>query len=313
MKYYFLTFEKAYKEFLKYEVNKQKPTSLLAFDRKFKKNVLPYFGKMKIRNISAKIYINWQIEINKKKYSYNYKKNIHYCMCAFYEYLKIYYPIKNNVPKIVGNFKEDFIYKEKEREIWNAEEFKKFISNVDQPIYHALFNFLFLTGCRKGEALAINFNDIKENYIVINKSISKEQFEGKRLILTPKTKKSIRNIQIDKELLSEISSLRKYYNTNFKNFNNNFYIFGGNKPIPTSTLEKYKNFYCDKAKVKRIRIHDFRHSNASLLYNNGIPVFTISKRLGHSSIKTTLDTYIHQEEDNEKRAVEMLSSLTENL
>ena len=304
------TFEKAYLEYLEYAKLKQKPTSILSMNRKMKNQILPFFGKIKIKNINTKIYIKWQEEMIKKGYSYTFKKNCHYCICAIYEYLIDFHGIEKNIPKIVGNFKE-IEYKENKINYWQYNEFKKFINVIENKIYNTLFYFLYFTGCRKGEALALTFNDIdfKNNIISINKTISKEKINGKRIIMPPKTKKSIRKIQIDKSLNKKIKILQEYYKTKYENFNNNFYIFGGNKPISTTTLERYKNYYCDKAKVKRIRIHDFRHSHATLLYNLNVPVDVISHRLGHSNLNTTLNVYIHNIDEKEKRAVEMLSSL----
>lgn len=303
-----ITFEKAYLNYLEYAKLRQKPTSIIALDRKIKMHVLPYFKNKKIKKITVQNYLDWQIEMQKKELKYGYKRNIHYCMCAIYNYLGMFQNIKN-IPKIAGNFKEDFYFIESKREIWSIEEYKKFITAVDNKIYKILFKFLFETGCRKSEALALTFNDIVNNCVSINKSISKDCFNGKRIILTPKTKKSIRKIQIDSSLMNDINFLREYYSKKFNNYNSNFLIFGGLKPISCTTLERKKNFYCDKAKVKRIRIHDFRHSNATFLYENNISVQTIANRLGHSSIRTTLDTYIHQYDNNEKRVLELLSSL----
>lgn len=301
------TFEKAYLEYLEYAKLKQKPTSILSFKRQMEKNVIPYFGNKKIKKINALEYTRWQTKMQEKKLKYIYRRNLHYNMCAIYKYLENYYNIKN-IPRIVGNFKDDYEIEE-EKEIWDINEYNKFIQSVDDKIYYTLFKMLFFTGCRKGELLALTFKDIEENEVNIYKSISKDVFNGERIIIKPKTKKSIRKILIDYETIKNINELKEYYKAKFENFNNNFYIFGGNKAISYTTLQRKFEFYIKKSKVKRIRIHDFRHSHASMLYQNNIPVETISKRLGHSSIKTTLDTYIHTYDKNEKKVVELLSSL----
>lgn len=303
-----ITFEQAYFRYLEYARLRQKPTSLLTFKRKMERNFLPYFGKIKIRKLNVQEYANWQIKIAEKGYSYTYKRNLHYCICAFYNYLINFYGIKKNIPKIVGNFKDNYL-KNVKSDYWTYEEYKKFISCVDNPVYYAFFKLLFFTGLRKGEALALTFNDLEDNFMSITKTISKEKFNGQRIIMIPKTKKSIRKIQIDSELKNDINNLRNYYIKKYDNFNNNFFIFGASEPLSTTTLERKKNYYCDKANVKRITIHDFRHSHATLLYQLGIPILTISNRLGHSSIETTVSVYIHENNENEKRAIELLSSL----
>lgn len=304
-----MRFDKAYQNYLKYIELKQKPTSVLSFKRKFDYLILPYFKNKKINKIKESDIVFWQIEIEKKGYSYGYKKNLFYCLTAFFDYCILFYNIKKNVPRLVGNFKYNDINKNK-IDIWTISEYKSFINSVDNKIYKILFEFLFLTGVRKSEALALNFNDVDfdNRIITINKSISKDLINGKRIILPPKTKKSIRKILIDKNLIDNLKDLQNYYINNFKNYNNNFFVFGGSKPISCTTLNRKKDYYCEKANVKKIRIHDFRHSHATILYNNNVSVATISKRLGHSSIKTTLDVYVHAENE-EIKAVNMLSSL----
>lgn len=302
-----LTFEFAYKKYIDYASLKQKPTSVIALKRKFDFLIVPYFKNKKIKKIKNADYLEWQNEIEKKGYSYGYKKNLHYCMTGFYDYLISYHNVKKNIPRIVGNFKNNDIKKNK-IETWDILEFKKFLNVIDDPVYKTLFLLLYTTGCRKSEALALNFNDLKDNVLTINKSISKDLINGQRLILPPKTKKSIRNILIDDNLNDAIKKLQEYYNIKYDNFNNNFFVFGGINPISCTTLERKMSNYCIKANVKKIRVHDLRHSHATLLFNNNVSIATISRRLGHSSIKTTLDVYVHAD-DQEKKAVDLLNSI----
>lgn len=67
--------------------------------------------------------------------------------------------------------------------------------------------------------------------------------------------------------------------------------------------------YCKLANVKKIRIHDFRHSHASLLLSKGVPITVISQRLGHSDINMTLNTYSHMMPNDEDKAVNMINGL----
>ena len=86
-------------------------------------------------------------------------------------------------------------------------------------------------------------------------------------------------------------------------------MFGDTKPLSPSTIERYKNKYCKIANVKQIRIHDFRHSHATLLIYNNVPIQDISKRLGHANVSTTLDVYTHVIEDKEKRVINTLNKI----
>lgn len=72
-----------------------------------------------------------------------------------------------------------------------------------------------------------------------------------------------------------------------------WFVFGGEEPLSDQTIRRRLNEYADKAGVKRIRVHDIRHSHASLLINKGQNILIVSQRLGHSDVTQTLNTYSH--------------------
>lgn len=295
-------FENVVLEYLEYIKLKDKPQSYLKIKNTFFSNIIPYF---KNKEININEYLKWQKFINEKGYKYSYKKYLHYTMVAFFNYCIKFNNLNINYAKEVGNFKNDFS-SEKEINIWNQKEFKRFIKKVDNIIYKNLFTFLFFTGCRLGETLALTFNDLNYNIITINKTITKENINGERKITTPKTRTSIRKIKIDFILRIKLSFLKKYYKRKYNYFDNNFYIFGGVKPLSPTTIERKKNYYCKISNVKQIRIHDFRHSHATILLSYGIPITVIAKRLGHSDIYTTLNTYSHILNKDEKKVLKKL-------
>lgn len=299
-----MNFNNCYLSYLDYVKLKQKPQSYNSIINKFKTNILPYFKDFNIYNIRFLDYLNWQKQIEEKNYSYNYKKNLHLVFSAFLDFCVNCYGLKNNVAKQVGNFSGKNTQK-KELSFYTFEEFKKFISGFDNEIYKCFFEFLFFTGVRPGEAMALKFSDFKDNVISITKTIDEH---GKREIGTPKTYSSFRKIYIDDEMILNIKKLKKIYN-NLYSEKIDFYIFGGIKPLAPTTINRYKLKACQKVNIKPITLHDFRHSHATLLIDNGIPVNEISRRLGHNSIVTTLNVYVHNNLDNEKRVINTLNSL----
>ena len=301
------TVEKVFNNYLDFLLLKNKITTIELIKYKFKNYILPFFGKIKINEITEEQYIKFQKELLKLNFSDSFYEQIHIMMNNFYKYLNIIYKIEN-IPEKIGMIKNSHNYVSRQhKDIWTKKEFKKFIKTIDDPIYHALFNFLFYTGVRKGEALALKITDFKNNYISINKAITKELYNGSRLILKPKTKSSNRLIHIDFFMQLELKRLIKYYIKKYNNFNNEFFLFGGDKPIATTTLERKKNNWCKIAKVKQIRIHDFRHSHATMLYNKKIKPKVIQQRLGHANISTTLNTYVHIGEKEEKRLIKVIN------
>lgn len=303
-----LTFNQTFNEYLKYSELKLKPQTLLGIERSFKKHILPFIGNKSIYNFNSNNYFEWQNYIKNLGLSDSFNKNIQIMFKRFYDYLEQFYDLKN-IPKKYGFFKTFTPSNKQSLNVWSINEYRKFIKHVDNKIYHALFNLLFFTGVRKGEALALRFNDIDKNYIYINKTITKELFNNEHLETSPKTKKSIRKIRIDRFLKRELFKLRKYYIKCFDNYNDNFYIFGGNKPIAQTTLKRKKDYYCKIANVKQIRIHDFRHSHATILYHKKINIKTIQERLGHADESTTVNKYVHLNTKDEKKVLLTLNFL----
>lgn len=145
---------------------------------------------------------------------------------------------------------------------------------------------------RKGELLALKWEDIDfiNKTISINKTITREHE-----IQTPKTQTSNRIISISDNLINELSKLKR----------DSEFIFD----ISFTQLKRKKDYYCNLSGVKQIKIHEFRHSHACLLFINKIEIEDISYRLGHSNISMTMSTYLKYLPRNEKRVVNLLNSL----
>ena len=106
---------------------------------------------------------------------------------------------------------------------------------------------------------------------IVNGKIKCKNDNGNYILNCPKTYSSIRKIKLDEISINVLNNLKQYYNQ-YIGFSNEWFIFGGISPLTRTTISRKKNAYCKIAKVKRIKIHDFRHSCASLLINDGISV-----------------------------------------
>lgn len=113
--------------------------------------------------------------------------------------------------------------------------------------------------------------DFNNKRLSINKQVlSIDNYSSNSYVCNPKTDSSIRNIPIADELLND---LKQYYDevSKFKNFNKKFYVFGI-RPLVYAQTQRKKGEIANKANVKEIRLHDFKHSCASLLVNNKAPL-----------------------------------------
>ncbi len=308
-----ITFEEAIKEYKKFLLLKRKKSSIRSINNRIDNYILPYFRNYYVDELTIKKYINWQTIIEEKGFQYSYKSTLHTCFVTFLNYCIKFYSLNKNVASIVGNFKNHEI--KKKEIIWNIDEFNQFIKVVDNITYNVLFKLFYFTGLREGEALALTWEDIdlNNNYIYINKTATRFfDKKGNRIMNNPKTEKSNRIISIDNKLERELKDLKSYYKNKYNKFNEKFFVFGGTKTIPATTLTRYKNKYCDLANVNRIAIHKLRHSHAILLYQNNVPIDEISNRLGHSKISMTTDCYLKYLPKNEKNVITTLNSLRLN-
>lgn len=245
------------------------------------KKILPYFAKRRLCDITAKDVIEWQNEIREltdksgRKYSQTYLKTVHNQLSALFNHAVRYYGLKSNPAAIAGNMGTE---ERKEMQFWTLEEYKKFSeAMMDKTISFYAFEMLYWCGIREGEMLALTPKDFdfKAETVTINKSY--QRLKGRDVITTPKTKKSNRTIKMPKFLCEEMQE----YLGMFYGAGENDRIF----PVSKSYMHHEMDRGAKQASVKRIRIHDLRHSHVSLLIEMGFTALAIADRLGHESIE----------------------------
>ncbi|HEP1835406.1 TPA: site-specific integrase [Streptococcus suis] len=201
-------------------------------------------------------------------------------------------------------------------QFWTVEEFQQFLTLLEPEEYNIklLFTVLFFTGLRLGEALALTWQDIdfSSNTIHITKSIYVNK--GISHISTTKTKAGTRRIIINKKLSQELQhwqQQQKHLLGQFTSDSLTLQVFQSNPlTITKNAIEKqYKKILERDDTLKKIRIHDFRHSHASLLINQGEDYLVVKERLGHASITTTIDTYSHLYPSKQKALADKLDDL----
>lgn len=295
-----------YDDYLQYAEKKQKNQSLLSVKYKFDKHILPFFESMYLEDITSKTILEWEDYILSCNFSNNHNKNLYYILSGFFEYCRIFYDFDKSIVSSIGCFKKK--YEEDKHDFYTIDEFNKFIKCVDDEVYKQFFNLLFFTGMRPGEAMALKFKDLSNGYINISKTINSH---GKREISTPKTLSSNRKVKVDKTLKRDLLNLRDFYSTECS-VKDDLFIFGGSKPFSPTTINRRKQKACEKANIRPITLHQFRHSHATLLLQKGMMINEVSRRLGHSKVSTTLDIYSHTDLTQEKRVIDTLNSLRFN-
>ena len=266
--------------------------------------ILPYFQKLSLDDITPVIIRNWQNKMmkfraeNGNPYSQTYLRSIHSQLSAVFNYAVKYHNLKENPCHKAGSIGKKHA---DEMEIWTVDEFNTFIKLVeDHPITYTGYQVLFWTGMRIGELLGLSLGDIDFENKIIKVTKSYQRLKGRDIISQPKTSKSKRNIDINQYL---VDILKKYVNMLYKP-DKNTRLFNCTKSIFEHELKKYSL----KANLKPIRVHDLRHSHASFLFNKGINILAISKRLGHENIETTLKTYSHLYESSNELILQVIDN-----
>lgn len=299
-----MLFEDAYKNYLKLGTRHLKKQSLETFAKNFNLHILPYFEKTNIYTLTKIDFLEWKNIIINFNYSNSFNNSLYVCFNSFIQFCNDYYNLEHNYLRELGNFKRKI--EEKKTDFYTLKEFNQFIINVDDIVYKSFFEFMFYVGTRPGETFALRFSDLEGDIVHIRHNLTSK---GGRVLDTPKNQSSVRKIKLDKKLYKQIFKLKKYYTKKYNTECFDFYIFGGNKPLAPTTVNRVKLKACKKSNIRPITLHQFRHSNATLLISYGIMPNIVSSRLGHSKISTTLDMYVHSSLDKEKRVANTLNSI----
>ena len=250
--------------------------------------ILPYFGERKICDIQPKDIIAWQNEMinlrdkNGKAYSPVYLKTVHNQLSALFNHAVKFYGLSSNPAAKVGNMGKS---KSREMLFWTQEEYQKFSeAMMDKPISFYAFEMLYWCGMRVGELLALTSKDFDFENSTVSISKSYQRIDGRDVITDPKTAKSNRVIKMPDFLCEEMLE----YQSQLYDLKPDDRIFD----ITKSYLQHEMKRGSKEADVKRIRIHDLRHSHISLLIDMGFSAVAIADRVGHESINITYN-YAH--------------------
>ena len=300
-----MLFDDLLSEYLTFKEKRTKATSFYDIKNKFANGLIPYFSGKRMADITPKMISDWIENID---YSYATKKWLFSQLSSVYIYAEKYFDIKNIMLKVD---KPKNMELPKEMQIWTPEEFYTFHQHVDREDYALFFELIFILGCRRGEASALTYNDIlDDNKIRINKSISFKSSDSAYVVTTAKTKGSNRTVTVPAFLIAKLKEKEASDQESLEDtFSKDLYIFGGERPFPQTTVDRLYKQAVARSGVPYIRIHDLRHSCASILISKGVSIVAVSRQLGHSNIEQTLNTYSHMMPDDHSKILAALSDI----
>lgn len=260
--------------------------------------VLPFFGDLPLNEITPAHVRKWQSQLLADKVAPTYAKTINNQLSAIFNYAGRYYNLPSNPARLAGS-----VGKKEGSEIhfWTPEDFNAFIDHVPKYPGRVGLTVLFWTGLRIGELLALTPEDIDLEARTLTVSKTYQTIEGREVVTPPKTRKSRRVITLPPKIVDTI----REYEGHLYDLQPGDRLF----PFTKSYFHQQMAKGCDKAGMEKIRLHDLRHSHASMLIHMGEPILLVSERLGHEDIETTLRTYGHLYPSASSEAVRKMDAL----
>ncbi|MBE6584558.1 MAG: site-specific integrase [Ruminococcaceae bacterium] len=299
-----MLFETLTELFFNYKEGRVKYSTYYSMRSRVNAKLIPYFKGMKMKDIKPITILDWQ----KKTFagmSYATTSKLMEALGAIYRYGEKYHDVTNIMHKVD---KPRNLSPKKEMLFWTPEEFNKFYEAAENETYKLFFLTLYTMGLRRGECEALMWNDVNfsKSTLKVSKSITNKTQKTGWEITTPKNAGSNRIVTMPAFLRDMLKEYKKQ-KTEFTEDTD--FVFGGSRPLaPTSTDRYFKNTI-EKAGIKQIRIHDLRHSCASLLISKGVSIVGVSHHLGHTDVEQTLNTYSHLMPDDKQRIATELQNV----
>ena len=305
--------------------NTIKPNSQQSMEGIVRLHILPVFGDYKLEKLTTPIIqqqVNkWADKANKGEKgayaNYSFLNNINR---RILQYGVTMQAIKHNPARdvIIPRKQQNKEHKVKFFSNQELKQFLDYLEDLDQSSYENFFDYvlyktLLASGCRIGEALALEWSDIdlKKGTISISKTLNRYQETN-----TPKSKAGLREIDIDKATVSLLKQYKKRQQVQSWQLGRSEGIVF--TPFTTKyayacLLRKRLQSHFKAAGVPDISFHGFRHTHATIMLYAGIEAKDLQYRLGHSNISMTLNTYVHATKEGAKKAVSIFEAAISNL
>ena len=283
------------------EENKKKqnkPSYIYSQQCNYNKHCYPYFKNADLKKLEVSDMEKFQLSLQEKGLTSNTVNKIMLLMKKILDIAVKEKYIHENPCIYINKLKVN----KKKMEYWTSDEYKHFCSlfTPEESAYELLFSALYLTGMRIGEALALTWEDINLDVGLINVNKTLVSLPNTITTNSPKTNAGERAITINSKLVKKLLEWKKEQSVILSPYcksTEKLQVFQFSPEILTKyrVRNKFYSVINRADTLKKIRVHDLRHSHVALLIDksNDEELFLINKRLGHSSIHTTLDMYGH--------------------
>lgn len=309
-----MTIQSLYEEYITHIRYEIRATSLTKKKQVFKHHILPFLAQQSVTTLDIKVLQDWKTYIYQKNLKLQTMKNCYKEFRAMLNYgVKMKY-LQQNPLLQAGNFRDAYPQK-KSINFYTPEEFKIYKEYLLQKAvesgrydFYVFFCLAYYTGARKGEIHALRWRNYNGIEISIEASIT-QKLKGEDVETPPKNSSSIRVVQLPKPMINILNEHMKRQRQCIKGWDNNGFICGYYQPLRDSSIDNENRQVAKMASLKHIRVHDFRHSHASVLINGNINPLEVAHRLGHSTVEQTLKTYSHLFPTEAEKSLNILNDI----
>lgn len=305
-----MTYEQLAEIWLNEQCSSYSPIVVKNYKRILDNWVLPEFAKFPLNEISALMVTRFVDKLKNSTSKYANRDNEKLSNGTIKKIYEVFRAIitlayrndlieKDPCSKVRLNLKKEITDNE-EIHYWDIQEYTRALELLKlEDINKAIvIETALKTGLRRSELFGLTWSDIIDNQLYVNKT--RQLVNGEMVIMPCKTQSSIRRISLPDSL---VRSLRQYHKCNM----DTTYVF---ENVNYDSITAWFREWIKEKRLSKIKFHDLRHTHATLLLSQGIDVKTIQKRLGHSNISTTLNTYTHvldELDQNASKALEKIS------
>jgi len=308
------TVQSLYDEYISQIQYEIRATSLDKKQQVLQHHVLPFLADCDIKDLDVKILQDWKTYIYKKDLKLQTMKNCYKELRAMLNYaVKMKY-VEYNPLLQAGNFRDAYP-KKKNINFYTPEQFQIYRTHLlqkavqtDRYDIYVFFCLAYYTGARKGEIHAMRWRNYNGTEISIESSIT-QKLKGEDVETPPKNVSSIRVVQLPSPMIEILQEHKLRQQGIIQDWSDNGFICGYYKPLRDSSLDYENRQIAKRASLPHIRVHDFRHSHASVLINGNISPLEVAHRLGHSTVEQTLKTYSHLFPSESEKSLNILNNI----
>lgn len=313
-----MTVEQLFDEYIAAKRHEVRETTLDKSERILRAEVIASLGDKPLDKLNKKLLQSWKNALGERDLSLTTRKNIFSEFRAMLNWAVKMDLMPKNYLGDLGNFRDNSLETHTEEiHYYTPEQFKLYIARAAESAqatqsltdwgYYVFFAVAFYTGARKGEINALRWSDIDGDVIHIRRSIAQKLRGGDRET-APKNRSSIRDIKVP-DPLADILAQHKARQAADPKFSESYRVCGGPVCLRDTSISNRNKVFAAAAGLPVIRVHDFRHSHATVLINEGINIQEIARRLGHSNVQITWGTYAHLYPREEDRAIAVLNRI----